>query len=115
MWIFTKYGFYSIVQDNNDKNLFKVRARKKEDLEELQKKVDGISLFKIHKDERADYRFRIFITSEKLVEIMVMFSTSIDYSNFKDSIYRNKAQKDKLDSYHQIWEVMYEYQNINQS
>lgn len=113
MWLFTKYGFYSIVQDENDKNLFKVRARKKEDIEGLQKDVFGISESKIYEDKRADYRYRIFINSEKLTEIMIRLSNSLDYSNFKNSIYQNKVQKDKLDSYHQIWDVMYEYQIKN--
>lgn len=113
MWLFTKYGFYSIVQDENDKSIYKVRARKKTDLQELQRNVTEISEGAIQQDNRADYRFRIFINQQQLQAIMNCLSNSLDYSNFKDSIYRNKSQKDKLDSYHQVWGVMYEYQLHN--
>lgn len=110
MWLFTKYGFYSIIQDEKDNTLFKVRARKKADLQELQNNVAEISGCSIHQDLKADYRFRIFINQKQLESLMIQLSNSLDYSNFKDSIYRNESQKDKLDSYHQVWDVMYEYQ-----
>lgn len=113
MWLFTKYGFYSIVQDEKDKAIYKVRARKKADLQELQGNVIEISKGSILQDNQADYRFRIFINQQQLKAIMNHLSNIIDYSNFKDSIYRNKSQKDKLDSYHKVWDVMYEYQLHN--
>jgi acetyl-CoA carboxylase beta subunit len=110
MWLFTKYGFYSIVQDEKDKSIFKVRARKKADLQELQSNVPEVSDCSIHQDLKADYRFRIFINSNQFQSLMLHLSNSLDYNNFKDSIYRNESQKDKLDCYHQVWDVMYEYQ-----
>src|ERR1035437_4329963 len=99
MWIFTKYGFYSIVQDEKDKNIYKVRARKKADLQELRNNVAEISESPIHKDLNADYWFRIFINQQQLKAILIHLANSLDYSNFKDSIFRNESQKDKLDSY----------------
>lgn len=113
MWLFTKYGFYSIVQDENDKSIYKVRARKKTDLQELQRNVTEISGGSIQQDNQADYRFRIFINQQQFKAVMNHLSNTLDYSNFKDSIYSNKSQKDKLESYHQIWDVMYEYQIKN--
>ena len=110
MWLFTKYGFYSIVQDEKDKNTYKVRAREKGDLEQLKNNVVEVAYCSIHQDENADYRYRIFINQEQLQSLLTHLANHLDYSNFKDSIYRNKLQKDKLDSYHKVWDVMYEYQ-----
>lgn len=111
MWLFTKYGFYSIVQDEKDKNIFKVRARKKGDLQELKSNLKDVSDCSIHQDLKADYRFRIFINSKQFQSLMIHFTNSLDYTDFKNSIYENKSQKDKLDSYHKVWDVMYEYQS----
>ena len=110
MWLFTKFGFYSIVQDQQNKAIFKVRARKKSDIEALKKHVLILSECPIHCDKKADYWFRIFINPIQLQQLMLFLANSLDYFNFKESIYLNKTQNDKLEAYHQVWDVMYEYQ-----
>ena len=77
---------------------------------ELKKSLEEIKDCSIHQDNQADYRYRIFVNQNQLKVIMDLMSSTLDYDNFKDSIYSNKSQKDKLDSYHKIWDVMYEYQ-----
>lgn len=112
MWLFTKFGFFSVVIDQKNKDVYKVRARKRNDLEQLKFGIRSLSKCTVHEDKRADYHFRIFVNKGQLKEIMDVLSDTLDYPNFKDMISESDNQNDKLDSYHQVWEVMYEYQEM---
>jgi ribosomal protein S20 len=109
MWLCTKFGFYSIVKDEQEE-IFKVRARIKNDLKNIQKNVLSLLDKKIVEDKNADYRFRIFINQEELTVLLQTLSENIDYFNFKEMIHHNKDQKDKEKYYGEIWGVMYQYQ-----
>lgn len=109
MWLATKFGFYSIVQDKKNRNQFKVRTRDKKDLESL-RKIEEFKNRKIHFDSLADYHYRIFITKNELTVLMKYLSDNLDYDNFKDKIKEEVSQKDKLPYYTRIWTIMYEYQ-----
>ena len=64
MWIFTKWGFLSIVQHNTIPGYFQVKARVIDPLERLwpQHEIEVIHW--------ADYRFRITIEKENVFEIV---------------------------------------------
>jgi hypothetical protein len=111
MWLFTKFGFYSIVKDEASEK-FKVRARSKQDLQNLVSKIKELAKCKILEWPEADYRYRIFIDSNHLHLLFEQLEESIDYNNFKDTIYGLPDQKDKVHSYHLVWQKMYEYQEI---
>ena len=102
MWIFTSQAFVSIVEDEtNQDNLF-VRARFKGDLEHL---FPGE---KIATTPRADYRFRVSVSREKVMRIVLEQIKNIDYFNFKNTV----PQKDRYrhDAYLRVWSAMYSAQ-----
>lgn len=111
MWLFTKYGFYSIVKDYKDPKLYKCRARSKKDLLNLIANFKYLKDYSIQCDKKADYHYRIFISQNHFSMLMLSISNTIDYSNFKGHISRNKDQVDKVDHYSEVWQIMYTYQN----
>ena len=64
MWIFTKYGFLSIVQHNAMPKFFQVKARIIDPLEQLWPEHE------IEIIDWADYRFRITIEKDKVFDIL---------------------------------------------
>lgn len=109
MWLATQYGFYSIVRKEED--VFFIRARVRQDLENLlalaclKGEDDGIHVW-----PDADYRYRIIVDLEVLLEIFIQLAAGIDYPNFKARVYEKEDQAEKLGPYHKIWGLMAELQ-----
>ncbi|TFV96172.1 hypothetical protein E4S40_08080 [Algoriphagus kandeliae] len=103
MWIASKNGFISIVQHRDMPDQVLLRARVKKDLESLFPSEEIIAT------PEADYGFRVFVSKEKAVEIISKQVMDIDYPNFKNAIAKIPNQRDKLDAYHDIWGVMWNY------
>ena len=101
MWIFTTAGFLSIVQHMDIPTHFQVRARAFEPLERFWPEHD------IEVIDWADYRFRITISKEEVVPVIIETIRSVGYTSFK-----NQCEKD--DDYHhalvRVWSVMHHYQ-----
>jgi len=101
MWIFTKYGFISIVQHNSMPGHFQVKSRVIDPLEQLwpSHEIDVI--------EWADYRFRITIPKDEVVPIIVRELEGVSYTSFKN-------QCEGEEGYHyaltRVWAIMYNYQ-----
>lgn len=110
MWLATKYGFYSIVRSHENENEFMVRARAEKDLENLVKCVKVLENREIVVTKEADYHYRIIISQMEQNDLMQYLSETIDYSNFKNKIGTIPVQREKLPYYHEIWEIMYQYQ-----
>ena len=106
MWLFTKRGFYSVVR-KSDKE-WHVRARAKRDLENLVMLVGGRN--KVHTSPDADYRYRIVCDGATAKKMIACLAEDIDYSNFKGMVGATPDQADKMPAYHEIWGVMYDYQ-----
>lgn len=98
MWLFTKRGFYSIVQKK--KGEFHIRARVKPDLGNL-KDLAGIKE-KIVTTRDADYRYRLVVGPEEIGRVMERLGQDIDYANFKSKVASDPEQRDKLGAYHEI-------------
>jgi hypothetical protein len=115
MWLCTQSGFFSIVQKQPGE--FHVRARLKEDLEnlrllcvtkapleaKLKTDLKKFGNWKIHRSVDADYRWRMVITQPDVIWIMACLADSIDYSNFKSRIHDLPDQKEKSSAYSQLW------------
>ena len=110
MWLATQHGFFSIVQKESD--LYFIRARVRQDLENLVQ-LAGLEgeQSEIHEWPQADYRYRIFVDFETLLEVMVQLTARLDYPNFKGRIYEREDQAHKLGAYHRIWELMSDLQH----
>ena len=101
MWIFTKYGFISVVQHNSLEDCFQVKSRVVEPLEILWPEMD------IEVIDWADYRFRITIEKEKVFDILSKEIQNVNYTSFKNECY---VDHDYHDALIRVWNTMYNYQ-----
>ncbi len=101
MWVFTKFGFISIVQHNADPSILLVRSRTIDPLDRL---WPG---FEVKVMDRADYRYRIFVPREKASEVIMGLLEGIDYPNFKAACTDGDDYQIALAS---VWRTMYRYQ-----
>lgn len=104
MWIFTKYGFFSLTQSNVEIGLMQFRARLKTDLQALIA-TTGVEA-EIIETPANDYRWRILVEPQMAVGLMIQLTTGIDYSNFKDAVFRQPGQASKSVPYHRVWSIM---------
>lgn len=84
MWLFTRIGFFSIVQKPGQQELT-VRARAKQDLDALRSKyLPALDPTKQHAG--SDYPFRATISRGELAAGMAAIVEAIDYANFKNAV-----------------------------
>jgi hypothetical protein len=111
MWIFTKYGFVSIVKY---KQIHNVRARLDGDIERLFAAA-GLPKPEIKIFEFADYAYRAELTKEQLVQLMIFLAEDNDYGNFKGIAEKNLKDEPNGPEYvsalHAVWDVMYNLQS----
>lgn len=103
MWVFTKYGFYSIVQDKDNEQRILVRTRVKGDLEKV---FPGAE---IQEDAGSDYRFRVNVHRENLEPWLAAEAEDIDYVNFKAAV--NTVDDRRGQYYGLIWSIMADMQD----
>jgi len=114
MWLFTQYGFYSVVcardlQGNPsrvDPNTLMVRARSRRHIESLQKRFPQLASLPIGDTPNTDYRFRIVVPKPVWVEVVQELASEVDYGNFKDRAHSQSGDDRYVDALHDIWEVM---------
>ena len=104
MWLMTQYGFFSVARQGEDSALYLVRARVRNDLENLRRLAQLDS--EIIESEDADYRYRIFISGDELETVMSVLAQTVDYENFKQRIEELPDQKQKSRAYHQVWALL---------
>ena len=59
----------------------------------------------------SDYRFRIFVPKNTWCEISKIMAQELDYDNFKNKVSRENKDYEYLDCLHDVWNIMYDYQN----
>ena len=130
MWIFTTYGFFSVVNTTSSKisngdidpidQVVEVRSRYREHLESLKDRFneligpeeilgydDPSSLYR-----NRDYEYRIIINAETWVHLGAMLSADITYPNFKDEVLGSLAEDPRLaktpyiDQLHSVYNVV---------
>jgi hypothetical protein len=108
MWLFTRDGFYSAVQDDYcSVGELMIRARVIEDLERLldKLKINDADILVI---KNADYRYRVKLTPEQWAAYVAQEAAHIDYANFKNSV--AAEDPDRSSAYMKCWEAMYLFQ-----
>ena len=122
MWLFTKYGFYSVVCARQgegqpgkpiDPNRVMVRARLKTHLEALRKRFPAqLGDVSIVEMLQTDYRYRILLKKSTWTEILAALSDELDYGNFKAAAdqHLGRPGREYVDSLHDVWEIMYRLQ-----
>ena len=118
MWIFTKYGFLSVVSARKnatsrelDLNTLMIRAREKAHLENLINNFDELKGSEILETGNADYRYRIFAPKQNWATVMNKMINDIDYDNFKSKVYNTLKDDEFCHALGDVWSVMYSYQN----
>ena len=101
MWIFTPKGFMSIAQHTSLPDSFQVKSRVPDPLSELWPDHE------IQVIDWADYRYRINISKEDAIPVIIGLLESIDYSNFKNECVGMPEYHRSLGK---VWGAMFEFQ-----
>jgi hypothetical protein len=112
MWLFTKTGYFSVVQDWGDRDTLHIRARFREDLERLKKGyAPGLA---IHHTPRADYAYRGTLTRKQFVVVVAALAANVDYPNFKDKVTEEQG-RERHNLYMDVWTTMSNAQRAAES
>lgn len=113
MWIFTKYGFYSVACANKpdgspDTETVMVRARRIVHLRSLQKRFDSLAGGEILTWPNRDYRYRLIVPKASWVVIIGELAQEQEWSNFKNEAakYQGTSGKEYVRALHGVWSVM---------
>jgi hypothetical protein len=106
MWLISKYGFVSVVANKDDGDSVLIRARSREDIEELctladDSEIPWLGMDSIQEDPNADYRYRLTVPSKSWAKVAEQIASLIDYPNFKSEI--SKMDRERAELYGQVW------------
>lgn len=113
MWLFTKYGFYSVVAARNaeDNSIipgsFFIRSRSKDHLIALQKRFEKHLDSEILHAGYTDYPYRIVVDKGVLTGIAISLTQEIDYHNFKAEA-EKRGDKDYVEALHRVWAAVWD-------
>ncbi len=120
MWLFTRYGFYSIAcarrpDGEIDANTLMIRARRKSHLVSLQDCFPTIAGAEILTTPDRDYRCRILVAKSDWAAVMAALVEEQLWSNFKDETarYQGKEGVGYLHALHDVWRVMHRMQTLD--
>lgn len=102
MWLFTPFGFFSIVQKPGDTHLT-IRARAAADLDNLRTRVPDLSET-VH-TPKADYPYRATVSAVSLAIGLGDFITAIDYDNFKAEVASRQGHS-RANLYGTVWATL---------
>ncbi len=108
LWLFSTFGFFSIVQ-SEDPAVLIVRARAHDDLKAfLARASEAFPAFatEVHvTPPPRDYPFRAFVPREVVAEVLCDHVTEgLTYDNFKGAV--GDVDPPRAMIYHDVWEVM---------
>jgi hypothetical protein len=117
VWLFTRYGFYSIAcasQANGslDPRTVMIRARRVAHLCNLQKRFPALADEKIVTLPNRDYRFRLIVSKEVWAGTLAELGREQEWSNFKNEVtrYQGAGDPEYLHALHEVWSKMYRLQ-----
>lgn len=107
MWLFTPFGFFSVVAHRHEPEMLLVRSRARADLGSLLAELEGDDAHvPIQRTPDADYPYRVTLRRETVVELMTRFvMTGLDYPNFKNAV-ADRQGYERASTYHDVWEVV---------
>jgi hypothetical protein len=117
MWLFTRYGFFSVACASKsdgalDPDTLMIRARRKAHLQKLQVRFPAIARAEILAWPNSDYRYRIIITKTVWAEIVAALAREQTWSNFKDEAahFQGTTGSAYVDALHKVWSTMHRLQ-----
>lgn len=124
MWIFTTFGFFSVVCARRDKNkadqfvshdILMVRARDFVHLENLRDRCDILKHHRIIHSTDTDYPVRMIVTKAEWLFILSCVTADLNFSNFKEKIMQvaddDFRMRDYSKSLGDVWYRMREIQD----
>lgn len=119
MWLFTRYGFYSVVQARRceggqvtstpDPEHLMVRARVRQHLINLQDVFPKLLDFQIQESLDTDYPYRIILPRQLWRSVAQALTEDINYVNFKDACETDGLVEDAYThALHEIWMIHYD-------
>jgi hypothetical protein len=113
MWIFTRYGFYSIGCANTtgggvDPHTVLIRARLRSHLEKLQERFAALAHTEIKVMPGRDYRYRLVVRKEVWAGIVSELVNEEDWSNFMNEVarYQGTPGAEYSRAVHDVWSIM---------
>ena len=106
MWIYTTYGFYSVVKHRDRRQFIQVRARKREHLENLLKEFwPGETEDRpiINHTPDGDYHYRINVHYAYWAGMVSEMADHIDYDNFKQACHDRMNDPDYEHTLFEVW------------
>ena len=102
MWLFTSKSFLSVVADkeNPKGDRLLVRSRIAGDIEEVFPDAN------VMETSNADYRFRAWVSREKVNKAISEYVQNLNYINFKNSV----EDQARIRPLMRVWSTMYEHQ-----
>ncbi len=126
MWVFTKYGFYSVVvarravyRDQGDCIIKSVRplpsqrfirARVRKHLEKLQAVFAPLKAYPILEAAGTDYRYRMMVPKKVWAHAMQALTEEINYTNFKHAVHVHQGASGYEQSLKHIWGLLLDLQ-----
>jgi hypothetical protein len=121
MWIFTRYGFFSIVNarlrdGSPDPETVMVRARRMSHLRQLAERCPTLSGAEISTTLHRDYRYRILVSKAAWIAALAVLAEEQNWCNFKSEVARQQgsAGSDYVHALHSVWSIMNEFQRSEQ-
>jgi hypothetical protein len=109
MWIFSQYGFYSVVTGNEEVGKIQLRTRDRNHLENLKNAIPELANVAITQTDNADYQYRLIVDKVVWTDIIMPKLSDIDYGNFKSRVEERFGRQAKYSKFlHRLWEAVYE-------
>lgn len=103
MWLFTRRGYFSVVEVPGDPGSIQIRARDRGHLESLRLGAEIVHT------TSADYPYRAIVPKGVAVDLISALAQEIDYANFKDMVDREHGPRSWFAaSCHEIWGVLWD-------
>jgi hypothetical protein len=109
MWLFTRYGFFSVTVSSVDPGTMQIRARDRGHLERLIERFPGeLGAAAILETKDSDYRFRLIVKRSEWPTLAARLAADIDYGNFKsDAAKRFGTKSEYVHALHDVWGTMH--------
>jgi hypothetical protein len=120
MWLFTRYGFYSVACAQTrtgalDPQTMMIRGRSVAHLNNLKGRFPILADLEIVTLPDRDYRSRLIVPKENWVQIMAELAEEQEWSNFKNEVgrFQGSADPEYVHALHSVWSVMNELQETD--
>jgi hypothetical protein len=104
VWVFAKFGGFSIVRCHGKNDQWQVRSRSQQDLINLIR-VAGLRGQKVIETLGRDYRFRLLVNADELSQVFSALEKSITYENYKAQLGSIRGMERLCSVAHSIWSV----------